>query len=75
MNLNTLINMTFENYLALLYDMINKVNDIRFVGHPVSLEPAKDEDGHWTSNITMFQIVFALKVRKFKNFAMTIFRG
>jgi len=38
-----------------------KVNDIRFVGHPVSLEPAKDEDGHWTSNITMFQIVFALK--------------
>jgi len=38
-----------------------KVNDVRFVGHPISLEPAKDEDGHWTSNITMFQIVFALK--------------
>eukprot|EP00088_Acartia_fossae_P065916 TRINITY_DN8141_c0_g1_i1.p1 TRINITY_DN8141_c0_g1~~TRINITY_DN8141_c0_g1_i1.p1 ORF type:complete len:626 (-),score=98.49 TRINITY_DN8141_c0_g1_i1:146-2023(-) len=38
-----------------------KVNDVRFVGHPVSLEPSKDEDGHWTSNITMFQIVFALK--------------
>jgi len=38
-----------------------KVNDVRFVGHPVSLEPCKDEDGHWTSNITMFHVVFALK--------------
>merc|ERR1719193_421988 len=38
-----------------------KVNDVRFVGHPISLEPSVDEDGQWKSTITMFHIVFALK--------------
>jgi len=38
-----------------------KVNDVRFVGHPISLEQSKDEEGRWRSNITMFHIVFALK--------------
>ena len=57
---------TLANMFAVSDDLCGskfelKVNDVRFVGNPVSLEPSKDETGQWTSTITMFHIVFALK--------------
>lgn len=53
-----------------------KVNDIRFVGHPVNLEDYKsnyptENDAELSSSgssILIFNIVFALKVRAYLNF-------
>jgi len=38
-----------------------KLNDVRFVGHPVSLEPDSSENFVRKTTITMFHIVFALR--------------
>ena len=42
-----------------------KINDVRFVGHPVSLEVKPGEARNFArdikSQMTMFQVVFALK--------------
>lgn len=46
-----------------------KVNDVRFVGHPVKLDPAmmnaRPQDKRKSSTIILFNIVFALKVGRF----------